>query len=48
MLYNIIFKSSSNKIEKFADIKEFGKWWAACVRLGIHTAGSVVSVKSIN
>ena len=48
MLYNIIFKSGSNKIEVFTDIKEFGRWWAKCVRLGIHNAGSVVSVKPIN
>jgi hypothetical protein len=48
MLYNIIFKSGSNKIEKFANIKEFGKWWVVCVRLGIHNAGTVLSVKPLN
>jgi len=48
MLYNIIFKNGSNKIEKFTDIKEFGKWWATCVRLAIHNAGTVKSVKPLN
>lgn len=45
MLYNIIFKSGSNRIEKFTSIKEFGQWWKACVKLGIHNAGSILSVK---
>ena len=47
MLYNITFKNGSNKIEKFDSIKEFGKWWRQCVRLSIHNAGSVLSVKPL-
>lgn len=47
MLYNIIFKTGSNRIEFFDNIKDFGKWWRTCVYLGIYKPGTVISVSPL-
>jgi hypothetical protein len=47
VFYSINFKSGANRLQEFANIKEFGSWWRNMVKLGIYKGGCVLNVKPI-